>query len=179
MQKLTRALSNIQNGVPRALAPAINRALEAGRTTVRREIRKIYLIKQKDIPIKLFRANYTTLRGQLRIAQGMLDATKFNYRPRAVRRGKRQRPIFLQIKKGGGGYIARSFVASTRGFTGPFQRRSTAPRLPIRKLLAIGAPIMASQPTVGPAANKTMGDTLAKRIDHEIKRVMATAGGHT
>jgi minor tail protein Z (GPZ) len=177
LNKLTRAVADIKNGVPRVLAPAINRALESGRTTVRREIRKEYLIKQKDIPLKLWRANYTTLRGHIRIAQGMLDASKFVYRPRAVRRGKRQRPLFVQIKKGGGGFIARGFVASTMGYTGPFQRRSRAPRLPIRKVLAIGAPIMASQPTVGPAVNKTMGDTLAKRIDHEIKRVMASAGG--
>lgn len=176
LRKLQHALGDIQNGVPRALAPAINRSLEAGRTTVRREIRKEYLIKQKDIPLALKRANYSTLSGHIRIAQGMLDASKFVYRPKAIRRGKKQRPLFVQVKKGKGGIIARGFVASTRGFTGPFQRRSTAKRLPIRKVLVIGAPIMASQPQVGPAVNKTMGDTLAKRIDHEIERVLTSAG---
>jgi hypothetical protein len=60
------------------------------------------------------------------------------------------------------------------GYIGPFTRVGKA-RLPIRKRIAIGAPIMASQPNVGPAVNKAMGDTLAKAMDQQIKRVMAGA----
>lgn len=175
LKKLTRAMRGIENGVPRVLVPAINRALASGQTTVRREIRRVYLIKQKDIPTKVRRATRATLAGEIRITQGMLGADKFVYRPKAPT--ARKRPLFVQIKKGGGGYITRGFVNT--GLQGPYQRRSTAGRLPIRKVIAIGAPIMASQPSVGPAANKTMGDTLAKRIDHEMKRVLASAGGHS
>jgi hypothetical protein len=175
MAKLQRALGNIKDGVPKALAPAINRALASGQTTVKREIRKEYLIKAKDIPTKVHRATRQTLSGQIRIDQGMLDISKFVYRPKAVQRRKNKKPLFVQVKKGGGGIVARGFVAGT----GPFQRRSAAPRLPIRRILTIGASIMATQPNVGPAVNKTMGDTLAKRIDHEIGRVMASAGGHS
>jgi Prophage minor tail protein Z (GPZ) len=175
MKELQRSLGNIKDGVPKALAPAINRALASGQTTVKREIRKVYLIKAKDIPTKVHRATRTTLSGEIRIQQGMLDASKFVYRPRAVQRRKNKKPLFVQIKKGGGGFIARGFVAGS----GPYQRRSFAPRLPIRRILTIGAPIMASQPSVGPAVNKAMGDTLAKRIDHELERVLASAGGHS
>jgi hypothetical protein len=173
MRKLTRAVEGIKNGVPRVLAPAINRALAKGQTTVKREIRKDYLIKAKDIPTKLRRASYGTLGGEIRIEQGMLDITKFKYSPKTVQRGRNRRPLSVQVKKGGGGIVARGFVSSL----GPFQRRSFAPRLPIRKILVIGAPIMASQPNVGPAANKAMGDELVKRIDHELGRVLASAGG--
>jgi hypothetical protein len=175
MAKLQRSLGDIKDGVPKALAPAINRALSSGQTVVKREIRKEYLIKAKDIPTKVHRATRSTLSGEIRIDQGMLDISKFVYRPKAVRRGKKQRPLFVQVKKSGGGIVKRGFVTSS----GPFQRRSRASRLPIRRILVIGAPIMASQPSVGPAVNKTMGDTLAKRIDHEITRVLASAGGHS
>ena len=153
--------------------PAINRALSSGQTTVKREIRKEYLIKAKDIPTKLHRARYASPTGHIRIDQGMLGVDKFKYRPHGVQKRKNKKALFVQIKKSGGGIVARSFDTNVKG--GPFQRRSAAPRLPIRKMIAIGAPIMATQPHVGPAVNKAMGDTLAKRIDHEMERVLASA----
>jgi hypothetical protein len=177
LQLVARATRNIANGVPKVLAPAINRALTQGQTAVRREIRKIYVIKQKDIPTKVHKASRTKLQGAIVISGGMLGVDKFYFSPLfppAKGAGKRKRQLFVRIKKGGGGFVTRGFP--TNKFKAPFQRRSEAPRLPIRKLLAIGAPIMASQPTVGPAAIKVMGDTLAKRIDYQLTRVLASAG---
>jgi hypothetical protein len=176
LKKMTSTLAGIPDGVRKALVPAINRALSSGQTTVKREIRKEYLIKAKDIPTKLHRARYASPVGHIRIDQGMLGVDKFRYKPMGVQKRKHKKPLFVQIKRSGGGAVLRSFATYGKG--GPFQRRSASPRLPIRKLLAIGAPIMASQPHVGPAVNKAMGDTLAKRIDHEMKRVLASAGGH-
>lgn len=174
LQQVERATRNIRGGVSKVLAPAINRALTQGQTAVRREIRKIYVIKQKDIPTKVNKASRATLQGSIEISGGMLGVDKFYYAPLFPVAGKRKKQLFVRIKKGGGGFVARGFP--TNKFKAPFQRRSSAPRLPIRKLLAIGAPIMASQPTVGPAAIKVMGDTLAKRIDYQLTRVLASAG---
>jgi hypothetical protein len=168
-----RAVKDIENGVPRVMVPAINRALSSGQTAVRREIRKVYTIKQKDIPTKIHRATRASLMGEIRIEQGMLGAEKFVYRPMFPT--KRRRQLYVQIKKGGGGFVRGGFVANK--LRGPYQRKTTR-SLPIRKIITIGAPIMASQPNVGPAANKVMGDALAKRIDHELQRVMSSAGGH-
>jgi hypothetical protein len=177
MRKLERSLSNIKDGVPRALAPAINRALDKGRTEVRRGIRAEYLIKQKDIPIKVHGANQSRLSGQIVITDKMMALGKFKVTPKGV--GGRRRVLHAQVKKkGGGGYLPHAFNVNTGGYIGPFERKGAA-RLPIRRLLSISAPIMASQPAVGPVVNKAMGDTLAKRIDHEINRVMASAGGHS
>jgi hypothetical protein len=180
LAKLDRAVGHIKDGVPKVLVPAINRAVEAGRTAVRREIRKVYIIKQKDIPVKLKRATRANLTGEIRISQGMLELGKFKVSPRGVvRTRRRRRPLHAQVRKGGsGGDIPDAFNISFAGYIGPY-RRVGASRLPIRKLLAIGAPIMASQPTVGPVAIKVIGDTLDKRIDHEIKRVLSTSGDHT
>jgi Prophage minor tail protein Z (GPZ). len=174
LKNLERKLGGIEKGVPKALAPAINTALAKGQTTIKREIRKEYLIKAKDIPTAIHRATYSSLNAHILVRQGMLDASKFVYRPKAVQKRKNKKPLFVQIKKSGGGFIARGFVSRL----GPMQRRSFAPRLPIRKILTIGAAIMASQPNVGPAVNKAMGETLAKRIDYEMKRVLARIGGY-
>jgi Prophage minor tail protein Z (GPZ) len=179
MRKLERAVRNIKDGVPKVLAPAINRALEKGRTTVRREIRKEYLIKQKDIPVAVQRANRGTLSGAVVIEQGMLPLSKFQVTPIGVQKRKNKQTLFARVKKGGGGSLPGAFNVLTSNYLGPYIREGGAGRLPIRKLMTIGASIMASQPSVGPNVNKEMGDTLAKRIDHEIKRVLASAGGHT
>jgi hypothetical protein len=175
LAKLQKSLATIKNGVPKALVPAINRALDSGKTTVKREIREEYVIKAKDIPIKKKGANRATLGGALVIQQGMLPLEKFELKG-GVWRGKRSSPLYARVKVGGGGTIATGFRLA--GF-GKAYRREGPERYPIQRLMAIGAPIMASQPAVGPAVNKAMGDTLDKRIDHEIKRVLASAGGKT
>ena len=169
LRKAQKALGHIKNGVPKALVPAINRGLDAGKTVVKREIRKEYLIKAKDIPIHKKGATRSRLGGALVVASGMLHLDKF-----LVSGGIKGRPLFARVKVGGGGEIAHAFRWNLMSF-----ERVGTPRLPIRRLLTIGAGIMASQPAVGPAANKAMGDTVDKRIDHEIKRVLASAGGHS
>jgi len=178
MAKMIRAVDHIENGVPRVLVPAINRTLAKGNTEVKREIRKIYTIKAKDIPTKVRKASAFSgdvVGGDVTVKDTMLDLNKFQFTPRGVTRGKRQRPVKATVRKGAGGFIRGAFIAAMpSGYLGPF-RRVGPERLPVKKLLAIGAGIMASQPTVGPAVNKAMGDMLDKRIDHEVKRVLAKA----
>lgn len=170
--KLQRALAHIKDGVPKALVPAINRSLSAGRTIVKREIRKEYLIKYGDIPMAVRGARKDRLGGEIRIEQGMLPLSKFRVRPKGIQRRKTKKPIYAQVRRGGGGVIPSAFYIPGGG---PY-RRLTSTRHPIFMLKTISAAIMATQPRVGPAANKAMGDTLDKRIDHEIQRVLASGG---
>jgi hypothetical protein len=185
--KLQRTLSGIEKGVPKALVPAINRALARGKTVVKRQIRKEYLIKARDIPVEVKRANRATLAGAVIVQQGMLGLDKFKLRPKfnlnqwyakqtgvritphaEPKRVKRRKMLFAQVKRGGGGVIPSAFYIPSGG---PYKRISRH-RHPIYKLKTIGAAIMASQPAVGPEVQKEMGDTLAKRIDHEMTRVL-------
>jgi len=173
MAKLIRSVRRIENGVPKVLAPSINRALNKGRTEIKREIRAIYTIKAKDIPIKVRHAFVGRLNGDITVKDKMLDLNKFKVTPRTVTRGSRQRPVHATVRKGKGGFIKHAFIAKMpSGYLGPFVRVDK-PRLPIEKLLAIGAGIMASQPTVGPAINKAMNDALAKNVDQQIERFLA------
>jgi len=172
IDKLVRVLAHIKNGVPKALSPSINRALNKGRTVVRREIRKQYIIKQKDIPIRVIGSTTSTLSGAIILQQGMINLGKFKVTGGRRGRGGKVQPLFAQVKVGGGGIIGRAFRLPPDIYA-----RKGPSRLPIKKLLAIGAPIMASQPTVWPAVQKAMGDTLATEIDRNMKRVLAAAGG--
>ena len=173
-------LAHIENGVPRVLVPAINRALAKGRTEVKREIRKEYLIKAKDIPVIVHQAHAGNIGGSISLSDHMLDLSKFVYKPKGVQRRGKKRILFAQVKRGGGGNIGPGFVAQVgSGYKGPFMRKG-ASRLPINKLLTISAPIMASQVAVGPNIVDAMAETLDKRLDHELERVLKTAthGGH-
>jgi hypothetical protein len=152
LAKMTRALAHIKNGVPKAMSPAINRAIAKGRTEVKREIRKEYLIKAKDIPIKTQMANRSSLKGGIEVTQGMLGLDKFQLRPR-MGSGRPRRMIYARVKKGGGGLLPGAFFIPSGG---PYGRIGPS-RFPIYKMATISAAIMASQPTVGPAINKAMG----------------------
>lgn len=177
LRKLERALGDIKGGVPKALRGAINKTLNTGRTVIRREIRKEYLIKQKDIPIKVHGASSGSAQigGFIRLDDGMMPLNKFKVQPRGVQRRKNKRPLFAQVKKGAGGTMPGAFFIPA---TGPFVRVHGAARFPIKFLRTISAPIMATQPSVGPAANQAMGVALDKNIDNQIVRIMAQAGGH-
>lgn len=172
LRKLERLLGHIKDGVPKALSGAINRTVNKGRTEVKREIRKVYEIKAKDIPVRVVGSSRTRLSGAVIVADHMLALKQFRIRPPGVQRA-RKRIITATVRKGKGGAIPHGFVAQMEsGHIGVFTRVGKS-RLPIRERLAIGAPIMANQPSVGPAVNKAMADTLAKAIDQQIKRVQA------
>ena len=175
IKQLEKVVAKIKDGVPKVLAPAINRTLTSGRAAVKREIRKMYLIKAKDIPVRVNRATRQTLGGSLVIKQGMQGLAKFKVSPPGVQRRKNKRILHVTVKRGGGRDLPHAFVAPTANYVGPFERVGNS-RLPIRRLVAIGASIMASQPTVAPAVQKAMTETLRKRVDHEIARLMADAG---
>ena len=176
LNRMLPVLEKIKDGVKRVVPPSINRALNKGRTEIRREIRKNYIIKQKDIPMRVVGANMAKLGGAIILKQGMIDTGKFRVQPRF--RTVRRRPLIVQVRtRGGGGLIPRGFMTNLR-YAGPYERVGEG-RFPIRKLLTIGAPIMATQQNVGPIANKAIGDTLAKELDRNFKRIMASAGGHS
>jgi hypothetical protein len=174
MIRLEKAVGQIKDGVPKALAAAINRTLNKGRTEVKRAIRQDYLIKAKDIPAKVRGVNPTRLyNGQLFIKDTMLDLNKFPFRPRTVQRRKNKKMLFVQVKTTGGKLMPHAFVAAMpSGYVGPFERRDK-PSLPIDKLMAIATAIMASQPHVMTTVRKAMDETLDTAIGQQINRAMA------
>jgi len=181
MLKLSKALDGIKNGVPRVLAPSINRSLNHGRTVIKREIRKDYTIKARDIPTVMHYATRERLGGAITIRSGMLDLMKFKVRPDMPPRQSgvavaNRRMVHAEVRVGRGGNLPHAFVARMpNAVVGVFSRVGKA-RLPIKRRLAIGAPIMASQPHVQDAAGKAMQETLIKRINSQVERLLSRRG---
>jgi hypothetical protein len=174
LKRLEWVIGHIEGGVEKAVSGAINKTLSKGKTTVKREIRKIYEIKAKDIPVSLTKAHPGSQQGEIRVEDGMLALIQFKVRPRTVmRKGGRRRIIQATVRRGKGGAIPHGFIGQmASGHVGVFTRVGKT-RLPIGERLSIGSPIMASQPSVGPQVNKAMGDAMEKNMDNQIERVLA------
>jgi hypothetical protein len=173
LKKLIKVVGFIRNGVPRVLVPAINRGLTHGRTVLKREITKQYTIKAKDIPTKVKPANYTNLNGYVTVKQGMLGLEKFRHTP--VSPPKHPRMVRAEVRIGRGGNIPHGFVQRMpNAFVGIFTRYGKE-RLPIKRLLTIGAGIMASQPGVRGTVAREMRDTTVRRVHHEVDHLLAVA----
>ena len=166
LARLTKAIGHIKDGVPKAVRPAVWRALELGRTEIKREVRKAYVVKAGLINVRL---QMEGMNGTASVEHpGMLKLYDMKLNPKGVQTRKQKKPVFAQVKVGGGGTMPGAFVAQMQsGHVGVFIRQAGAGRNPINELHTISPPIMASQPAVGPAVNK--------RMDHELRRVLASA----
>jgi hypothetical protein len=173
VRKLINTVGFIKDGVPKVLLPAMNRTLNHGRTVLSRAIREDYTIKAKDIPVRVKYPNLSRLAGSVYIQQGMLGLEKFKHTPKDP--PKHPRMVHAEVRIGRGGNIPHAFVAKMpNGFVGIFTRVGKA-RLPIKRRLAIGASIMASQPHVRTKTGLAMRDMLIKRVNHEVDRVLQRA----
>jgi len=78
--------------------------------------------------------------------------------------------VFANVKKGGGGNIARGFIANT-GRLGVYERVGTS-RLPIEQKFGPSAAHMMMDDEVVQNMDRTIVDTFNKRIEHEIDRAL-------
>jgi len=173
VKKVIKTIGFIKNGVPRVLVPSINRAVNHGRTVMKREIREDYTIKAADIPVRTRYANPLNLGGAVWIKQGMLGLEKFKHTPKNP--PKHPRMVHAEVRIGKGGNIPHGFVQRMpNAFVGIFTRVGKA-RLPIKRLLAIGASIMASQPHVRNKVISEMRSTFVRRMDYHMERLLKAA----
>lgn len=172
LRKIEKTYRHIKDAMPRVLSPTINRTLNKGRTEVRREIRKDYVIKQKDIPVRVKGASRARLNGELIITSTMLPLAMFKIMPAGVQHRKRKQIIRAMVRAGHGGSLPHAFVAiMPSGHRGVFERVGKE-RLPIRELLAIGAAVMAKQPRIMQAVTKAMSATFQNELHRNAQRIL-------
>jgi len=118
-------------------------------------------------------ANPLNLGGAVWIKQGMLGLEKFKHTPKNP--PKHPRMVHAEVRIGKGGNIPHGFVQRMpNAFVGIFTRVGKA-RLPIKRLLAIGASIMASQPHVRNKVISEMRSTFVRRMDYHMERLLKAA----
>lgn len=174
--------------VPRATVAALNRAAASAATETKREAKKGYEIKEKDLmrkdkkglpPIRVQKASAS------RMSAGVLVVGRpkglFNFKVKKPK-GK-QKYVKVKIKKGGGfkqlppnAFILH--IADRKGNAiGNVYARTTKHRYPLARLATLSVPQMVSKPEALANIQKKAQETLERRIDHEIDRRLSKVKG--
>jgi len=176
-EKATRGVLNKEE-FNKAVALAINRALEAATAESKRQITKQYTVKKKDLDdaISQRKASPNFLGAELTYKGPRLNLLQFVVKPPEVRtfKGmpKHGRPkLFVQIRRDGGGLAEGLFVQQIR-FNKAVYKRADSERYPVLLQQGPSAASMAGTDTSAAAIQARAQEILDRRIEHEMKRAL-------
>lgn len=173
VERAERLLMNIPGGLKKAVPRAINRAMESARTVGVQQARDQYTVKAKAVrsTIKLDRASSGRMVGVITSSGSPISLYDFKVNPKTVN-GRRRSPIRVSVKKGQQTALSKGFIGRLgSGKTGVFERIGEK-RLPIKMLYGPSAPQMLGNDNVADKIEKTAAETMDKRLDHEIGRLL-------
>lgn len=192
LEKIVEQLSDVPRRVPGATSRAINRTVGHAATSIDRNTRAIYNVKQKKIKGQLRKkfSNVSDLRGFILLRGYPQELTNFkkvekeknnqnndntetNNKNKNKNKGKKEKikPIKVKIKKSGG-YKTLDTNPSSFLYKGHIFKRESKKRIPIEKLYTLSIPSMASEKTVIDKTIKDINEMLEKRINVEINAVL-------
>lgn len=173
LNEAANLLSHIPKKIPMVQARAMNRALSSGKTEAAARVRDTYLVRKKDVSetIELKKASANNLEGSLESTGHVMPLIRFRVTPKSPQPG-RKKPLLAQVLRAGGkSPIHGAFVAKVRGVASVY-RRTTAKRFPIKGIYAPAVPQMLDNEKVRNSVQNKMLETLDKRLEHEIGRVL-------
>lgn len=179
ISRVESILKGIQNGPEKVFYNVINRALSTVRTVSGKEIREIYAISQKDLrsesTIKLHKASKSDLSGEITFAGCSIPLYRFNVTPKLPTQGITVRAAVL--KSSAQTEFESAFIGLMKsGHTGIFER-TTAKRFPIREFYGPSVAHMAGNSIALTKMEQAAQETIDKRIDVEINRILNGYGG--
>lgn len=173
IEKAERMLEHIPGAAPKAMARALNRAAESAKTEAGRKVRESYYVKSSDVSstIKIYKASETDLNALVISRGNLMPLMKFRVTPRKPT-PNRKKPIVARVKRGSGGPIKHAFVARMNsGHIGVFTRAGKQ-RIPINENYGPSIPEMLNSESVSAWVEQKATETLDKRLDHEISRIL-------
>ncbi|WP_106494888.1 phage tail protein [Lentibacillus sp. Marseille-P4043] len=176
IREVQKKLGDFQKQTPSAISKAINRAVTNINSNVKKEVRKGYNIKAGDIGATLTktRATKSALRAKVQSSGELIPLDRFKVSPKTVN-PKRKSPIKIAVKKSSVSAVMGAFVADINGRK-VFQRTGDS-RLPIKRLFGPSVPQMIGNDEVHKEIEKQGQETLKKRLDHEINRILEKGKG--
>ncbi|MBU2701683.1 hypothetical protein Ga0466249_002802 [Sporomusaceae bacterium BoRhaA] len=167
IERAEQLLGGIKDALPKAQASAINRSLTTARTEIVRSVRKEYVIKAEDVrnTIKVTNASAASPIGSIKSMGGPIPLVKFDT--------SKENPVRVRVKKSGAKKpIKHAFLqAMGNGYRGIFIRSGKA-RYPLKQLYGPSVPQMVGNETVMKSVEEKAIQTLDKRMDHEINRIL-------
>ena len=172
IEKAMQMLESIPGSAEKALSLALNRSLEATKTEAVRAASQEYTAKQKSIRplIKLKKSGAKSPEAEISSVGRRINTMEFKVAPKTDTTGNKRKPIRVQVKKGGGATLTRSFVHDGRVFT-----RIGSTGKHIRPLYSPAVPQMLNNEHVVERTEKKAVETVEKRLDHEVGRILDKA----
>lgn len=171
-------LGHIPGAIPKALSAAINRAAEGARTDAVKKVREEYVITAARIreTINIDKANATNLAARIKSRGRPRALSYFKLRPGKPTRRRPKDGVHVQVKRSGGGPVAKSFVAKmASGHVGVFHRQGSG-RFPIVQRYGPSVAQMVGSPSVSRYVEESAQRRLGDRLDHEINRILKRYG---
>jgi hypothetical protein len=180
MERVSLILSGIPNGAKKVFYNAINRGLQTVRTQSGKSVTKTYRILQKDFKsetsITEKKASQSNLIGEIAFAGTSIPLIKFQVSPKEP---QRQTVSVAVLRAAGGERLKHAFIAKMKsGHIGVFERATPdVRRLPIKELYGPSPAGMLNNYEVQAEIEKTAQETIDKRVEHEITRILNGYGG--
>lgn len=178
LDRVTKLLAGIPDGVYRAVGSAIKRSAQHGLTVGMRIVSEEYAIGQDEL-----KRNTKNINTIVRDGAGSYEVT-FGYRGNVIplikfdtRIDRNGRVATRVLRKNSRQTLNQAFTARVGAHTGVFERETEA-RFPIRELFGPSAvqAFYAREETVD-KMNEEILATYENRIEHEITRVLNGWGG--
>ena len=147
--------------VNQKLGLAARRAATHASKIGRQKIRSIYAISKGDFIGRWVRIRPDGACGAIMTVRGTRQYVG-KYKAKQTKKG-----IFVSVKKGQGGIIARSFSNN-----GTFMQRTSPSRFPIKTLRGPAAPQLFENPEVMEEMSRAAIQMYEKRVEHELGRLI-------
>ena len=178
VEKVNAILSGVPKVAQKALSNAINRGLSKVKTGAFKYARKVYTVQSGALNAATKMSVKTTsagdLAGYVSFSGAKIPLYKFKVTPTVP---KQRTLVKASVMKGSGTAFEHAFIADMQsGHTGVFERE-TSKRFPIEELMGLSAAQMIGNDKVIKDVEKDAQETVNKRIEHEIDRLLNGYGG--
>lgn len=177
VDRAVKMLAHLPGEAQRAMARAMNRALEGARTTAVKETRAEYRVSSRDVKatMRVQKATPANLQAEVVSTGKRIPLATFGARPTQPGTGGPGRPpLRVGVKRNGGRKpIEGAFISRVGRVAG----RVGAKRYPIRSLYGPAVPQMIGAETVIARVEEIAAQRLSARLDHEIEHALETAEG--
>lgn len=173
IERVNLILGGIRKAPNKAFYNAINRALSTVRSKSGKAIRETYRIKQSDITsnqnMKLKRASISNLEGKIEFAGGVIPLMKFKVTPSEP---KRKSVSVSVLRTESAKRLQSAYVANLGKYGVGVFERATSKRASSQQLFGPSTAHMMSNDNVLQKVEAAAQETIDKRIEHEISRIL-------
>ena len=173
MDRIHLLLGGLKNAPRNAIYNVLNRAVGTVNSTSSKAVRETYKIKHGDLTsnrnIGITKAGPSRLEASITFGGNLIPLIKFNVTPKQPQR----KAVSASVLDGGGkSHLIHAYVANLGYGVGVFERETSA-RESSKQLFGPSTAHMVENGNVLKNVQAAAMDTIDKRVEHEISRILS------